>query len=1136
MTQRHLPPLPEGFQLETQVAPQDPQRDWGQIPSPPPGFQIEEQAAQPPRTRAPELPEWQGGAPVDGRRPVDGAERSQLAAARFQALEQSADPAERQKDRKAFIEAQQEKYLGGLYRAEEARSGERLRYEGDVKDSLSGLWNRVVHGQSYDQQARDRLAKRREFEETLGDDFRERTAERFGEKWDKMHEPDALFMKQRDDKFNEAFAWSQEHYPGRAEAEHTAYAKEQLSKAGYHPDAIAEDAPLTPEKEESGRGWQLSEVRQLGPVGDFVAGAVSAVPRTVGQLFSLGAAGASYATEQLGLEDLAMGSRWVADQSMKNTEWLIEKMGMAQREDAGVIPEVAYLGGSLIPDILLAGQTGRAAQAGLGMASGGRRASNVFEQINRHAPNLPASVREYAGYAVGAGYFGLKEAGAMQHYIYESLTAKGIDPKAANLRAFEAAAGVATTNTLLGMVPMQQYVMAPRMTRSRLLNAARAVTVEGSINAVQEFVAAMGEMGVGADDPRIHELVRRLGIAAGAGAAAAGPVGFARPTRGPNDPHYVQDRQQKAENFRGLTYSEEEAQLARADRQGWRAVRDPHDERAMAHEPLMLERAPITGHPQMPPKASQQLDRAIRRRQLDPDDTGGTTPARNLIEDKLTRVPENVRALTEAEAAARHKLEQAGGLTEALTPQERVLVGDYPDVIPSRREMSRLARAMDSAQRTQKEWSREMGALKHKADWRLMDIPLSMVRAANRPADPQVVDSMVQRPQGTVPPVILGQRATDDAGVQRHLDVMDGGARVVAAARRGETTIQAYVPAESAREFGLLRQPDMPQRRRDREKVQRETSRRQEEPTQQGPPSDGNTRATNLTTREQRLEQQLREEQTARSKAERAYRREYELARRDSLSQVYNRFGGTEALQQMIQQADESGRPITLMGIDLVLFKQVNDVLGHAMGDRAIQAAARSLESSVRSGEDGRPGDSAHIVTRLGGDEFEVALWNVTDEQAQMIGDRMRGAYRRAMDDLGIELPGGLKTDLGYGYVHRKPGDNRDLETLRKMADSDLEVRKAALKKAAGLPDRDGARAMIEEAQNRATPRTEAEQVRAEDQMADRVRKTLEDAPPNQRRNLEVLASSDPRRTRRFLKRQSAGRIRELGRLLGICE
>jgi diguanylate cyclase (GGDEF)-like protein len=103
-----------------------------------------------------------------------------------------------------------------------------------------------------------------------------------------------------------------------------------------------------------------------------------------------------------------------------------------------------------------------------------------------------------------------------------------------------------------------------------------------------------------------------------------------------------------------------------------------------------------------------------------------------------------------------------------------------------------------------------------------------------------------------------------------------------------------------------------------------------------------------------------------RSEAERT-----KLARYDSLTGLPNRAMLRDILGEALTNADARRRGCALMIIDLDRFKQVNDTLGHPVGDKLLRKVARRLGDVL--GDDGQVG-------RLGGDEFEAILPGVEEE------------------------------------------------------------------------------------------------------------------------------------------------------------
>ncbi len=115
----------------------------------------------------------------------------------------------------------------------------------------------------------------------------------------------------------------------------------------------------------------------------------------------------------------------------------------------------------------------------------------------------------------------------------------------------------------------------------------------------------------------------------------------------------------------------------------------------------------------------------------------------------------------------------------------------------------------------------------------------------------------------------------------------------------------------------------------------------------------------------------------------------------DPLTGLPNRTLFLDRLAQGVRRARRTpARGCAVLFVDLDRFKEVNDRLGHAAGDRLLVEAARRLERAVR------PGDT---VARLGGDEFTVLLEDVSGpEDAVPVAERLRAEFDRP-----FELEGG---------------------------------------------------------------------------------------------------------------------------------
>lgn len=101
----------------------------------------------------------------------------------------------------------------------------------------------------------------------------------------------------------------------------------------------------------------------------------------------------------------------------------------------------------------------------------------------------------------------------------------------------------------------------------------------------------------------------------------------------------------------------------------------------------------------------------------------------------------------------------------------------------------------------------------------------------------------------------------------------------------------------------------------------------------------------------------------------------------DGLTGIKTRRYFNEALQSEWKRASRSGRPFSVVLIDLDKFKTVNDTLGHLEGDLVLARIGRILEQKSRQ---------SNVVARYGGDEFVVLMPETGVEQAQILSERLR--------------------------------------------------------------------------------------------------------------------------------------------------
>ncbi|MBL4868941.1 MAG: diguanylate cyclase [Pseudomonadales bacterium] len=102
----------------------------------------------------------------------------------------------------------------------------------------------------------------------------------------------------------------------------------------------------------------------------------------------------------------------------------------------------------------------------------------------------------------------------------------------------------------------------------------------------------------------------------------------------------------------------------------------------------------------------------------------------------------------------------------------------------------------------------------------------------------------------------------------------------------------------------------------------------------------------------------------------------------DDLTKVLNRRGLDRSMEVEWRRAKRENSPLSLLLIDVDLFKQYNDCYGHLAGDQCLQKIAQSIEVSAL-----RPADT---VARYGGEEFAVILPNTERNGALKVAERIR--------------------------------------------------------------------------------------------------------------------------------------------------
>ncbi len=120
----------------------------------------------------------------------------------------------------------------------------------------------------------------------------------------------------------------------------------------------------------------------------------------------------------------------------------------------------------------------------------------------------------------------------------------------------------------------------------------------------------------------------------------------------------------------------------------------------------------------------------------------------------------------------------------------------------------------------------------------------------------------------------------------------------------------------------------------------------------------------------------------------RANKRLKQMALHDPLTHLPNRTLFMERLKYSISQARREGKQISTIMLDLNRFKEINDTLGHQMGDRLLVEIANRLTAVLRKSD---------TVSRLGGDEFAIILPNTEIESTEMVANKIIKALEQPL-------------------------------------------------------------------------------------------------------------------------------------------
>ena len=141
------------------------------------------------------------------------------------------------------------------------------------------------------------------------------------------------------------------------------------------------------------------------------------------------------------------------------------------------------------------------------------------------------------------------------------------------------------------------------------------------------------------------------------------------------------------------------------------------------------------------------------------------------------------------------------------------------------------------------------------------------------------------------------------------------------------------------------------------------------------------------------------------------------MAEHDGLTGLFNRSYFQEALDRLVELTRRTKQPNALFYIDLDHFKYVNDTLGHGAGDRLLMEISNILNKRARKSD---------LVSRLGGDEFTILLYNIPEEQVHSTAE----AFRKALADYpfkqGVEQVD-IGCSIGVAIINEQTGSAAEI-------------------------------------------------------------------------------------------------------------
>jgi diguanylate cyclase (GGDEF)-like protein len=109
----------------------------------------------------------------------------------------------------------------------------------------------------------------------------------------------------------------------------------------------------------------------------------------------------------------------------------------------------------------------------------------------------------------------------------------------------------------------------------------------------------------------------------------------------------------------------------------------------------------------------------------------------------------------------------------------------------------------------------------------------------------------------------------------------------------------------------------------------------------------------------------------------------YKIMTTDGLTQAYNKRYFLDVIEREFYRARRTGRPLSMLMVDVDLFKRINDTYGHLAGDEVLGELCRRINGLLRRDE---------VLARYGGEEFALVMSDTPLDEAREAGERLRRA------------------------------------------------------------------------------------------------------------------------------------------------